>query len=343
MMVLESSGLGIKFNVLGNRGDRVCNFARCYDNSDYRKFVDDSTLVTYEFEQGNEDAMLLAQDEGKLVPEYENVWMKIERDREKEYLRSHGFPVARFVVVDGGEEALRAARDEFNWKAVIKRARGGYDGKGQFYILSEKHGEDLKKIEGKLVVEEFIDFDYESSIILSRGKEGISCYPVSFNFNREGILIYNYGKIKDSGEREVASNLSSSLDYQGTMGVEFFVREGRVIINEFSPRVHNSGHYTLNFSATSQFENHIRAISSLPLGSTETMPYFGMVNILGKSKVNSSLLKEGNVFLYGKESTSPRRKVGHVNVSGNSVEDVKKRIERIMEQLYSNDLSFLKL
>ncbi|MGC8645690.1 MAG: ATP-grasp domain-containing protein [Thermoplasmata archaeon] len=342
MMVLESAGLGVRFNVLGNTSDPVCRYAKCYDNSEYERFVEESSIVTYEWEQGNGNAMLLASEEGKLVPEYGNVWMKIERDREKEFLSRKGFPVARFTVVENGREAIKAVRDEFNWNAVIKRVSGGYDGKGQLYVRNEKYDPAVEKISGRLVVEEFVDFDYESSIILARSGEEMSYYPVSYNFNSDGILVYNYGPIRDSGEREIAGKLAESLGYRGVMGVEFFVRDGKAIINELSPRVHNSGHYTINSSVTSQFENHVRAITSLPLGSTSTPSFFGMVNILGKSFVNAGIARQGNVFLYGKESTSPRRKVGHVNVSGNSIDDVRGKIERIIGELYGNDLSFLR-
>ncbi|MEM0128287.1 MAG: 5-(carboxyamino)imidazole ribonucleotide synthase [Thermoplasmatales archaeon] len=343
MMVLESAGLGIEFNVLGNMDDRVCRYAKCFDNSRYKEFVEESSIITYEFEQGNEDAMRLASDRKKLVPDYTSVWMKIERDREKEYLSRNNFPVVRFVIADNGKEAIREVRDQFNWRAVIKKVKGGYDGKGQFYVLNERYDANIDKIKDKVVVEEYIDFDYESSIIVARNKDGISTYPVSFNVNKDGILLYNYGPIHDSGESELGKRLSLSMNYIGVMGIEFFVRDGIATINEFSPRVHNSGHYTINSSTTSQFENHVRAVAGLPLGSTETNGYFGMLNILGKSHLSSDLVKYGNIFWYGKENDSPRRKVGHINIQGTTFDEVVNKINLLLDKIYGNDTSFLKV
>ncbi|MEM0130374.1 MAG: ATP-grasp domain-containing protein [Thermoplasmatales archaeon] len=343
MMVLESAGLGIEFNVLGNVNDRVCRYARCFNHSRYEEFVEESSVVTYEFEQGNEEAMLLAARKNKLIPDYMNVWMKIERDREKEYLRSNNFPVARFVTAENGREAIREIRDQFNWRAVVKKVRGGYDGKGQFYVLDGRYDPRIEEIEDKVVIEEYVDFDYESSIIVVRGNNEISAYPVTLNVNREGILLYNYGPVEDSGETDLGMKLATSMNYVGVIGIEFFVKDGKAIINEFSPRVHNSGHYTINSSATSQFENHIRAIAGLPLGSTSTSGYFGMVNILGKAYIDSDLERYGNVFLYGKENSSPRRKVGHINIQGSTIADVRGKIETLLLRVYGNDFSKLKI
>jgi 5-(carboxyamino)imidazole ribonucleotide synthase len=343
MMVLEGLKLGLKFNILGNKKDYVCKFASCYGYEDIDKFLDESDIITFEFEQGNEDAMIAASDMGKLYPNYKSVWLKIERDREKEFLTSKGLPVPRFKIAENGSEALKIIKDEFNGTAVVKRTKGGYDGKGQIYIKNNNFIDQLKTINDRLVIEEFVDFDYECSVIVVRGARDFFNYPVSFNYNREGILIYNYGKLEDKGEVKIAKDLTKYLDYRGTMGVEFFIKDGKVMINEFSPRVHNSGHYTLNSSFTSQFENHLRAISNMSLGSTETLNFFGMVNILGKTDVQSELLKYGTVYWYGKENSNPRRKVGHINIIGSSIEDVKTKIDSLISQLYPDNLESIRI
>lgn len=343
MMVLEGLKLGLKFNILGNKKNYICKFASCYGYEEIDKFLDESDIITFEFEQGNEDAMIAASDMGKLFPNYKSVWLKIERDREKEFLASKGLPVPRFKIAENGSEALKIVKDEFNGFAVVKRTKGGYDGKGQFYIKDNKFTEQLKTINDRLVVEEFVDFDYESSVIVVRDRSGFVNYPVSFNYNREGILIYNYGKIEDKGEVQIAKNLIEHLNYIGTMGVEFFMKDGKVMINEFSPRVHNSGHYTLNSSFTSQFENHLRAISGMTLGSTRTLDFFGMVNLLGKTNFQSVILKYGDIYWYGKENSNPRRKVGHINITGGSIGDVKTKIDSLMTELYMDNLEFLKI
>ncbi len=343
MMVFEGLKIGLKFNVLGNKNDYVCRFTTCYGFEEIRNFLDESDIITFEFEQGNEEAMIAASDAGKLYPNYKSVWLKIERDREKEFLASKGLPVARFRIAENGMDASLIIRDEFNGLAVVKRTKGGYDGKGQIYVRGSEQLDRLKKIQDKLVVEEFVDFDYESSVIVARDSKDLVSYPVSFNYNKDGILIYNYGEIEDNGEVQVAKKLLNELNYIGTMGVEFFSKDGTVMINEFSPRVHNSGHYTLNSSFTSQFENHIRAIAGIGLGSTRTQNFFGMVNILGKANIPSEVLGMGNVHWYGKENSNPRRKVGHININGATIEEVKSKIDILISKIYSNNLDFLKM
>ncbi len=342
MMVLEGIKLGFNFNVLGKTSDYVCRFAKCYGDNEIKQFLDDSEIVTFEFEQGNENAMIEASDKSKLYPNYKSVWLKIEKDREKKFYSSYGFPVPSYKIAESGADALKVAKDEFNGNAVIKRTSGGYDGKGQFYVRNNKITDNIENLRERMVVEELVEFDYESSVIITRDRSKIVSYPVSFNYNREGILIFNYGSIKDNGETEIARSIAEKLDYIGTMGVEFFIKNGKPLVNEFSPRVHNSGHYTLNSSFTSQFENHIRAISGIGLGQTSTIDFFGMVNILGKSGIKSNILNLGNVYWYGKDNTSPRRKVGHINVTGSTQEDIKKKIDLLLNELYDNDFNFLK-
>lgn len=343
MMVLEGIKFGMKFNILGNKGDFVCKFGKCFSNEDYKQFIDESTIITFEFEQGNENAMIAASDSKKLFPSYETVWLKIEKLREKSFLSSKGIAVPRFKLAGDGKEALKIVKDEFNGTAVIKKSAGGYDGKGQFYIKNNVYSEAIEKLRENLIVEEFINYDYESSVIITSDGYKTVSYPVSFNFNTDGILVYNYGPVENRREIDVAKKISEFLHYRGTMGVEFFVRKDEILVNEFSPRVHNSGHYTLNSSITSQFENHLRAISGIEIGSTLTNNFFGMVNILGKSYVPSDLCSLGNVHWYYKNNTNPRRKVGHINISGKAINEVKEKINVVIDRLYSNNFYFLKL
>nr|WP_252900356.1 ATP-grasp domain-containing protein [Vulcanisaeta sp. JCM 14467] len=191
----------------------------------------------------------------------------------------------------------------------------------------------------RFVVEELVNFDYEVSIVVTRdGKGDFRAYPPTFNYNSKGILVYNYGPLND-GEVldkfvEVARKLADSLNYVGTMAIEFFVRGGDVLINEFAPRVHNTGHYTLDAAFVSQFEQHLRAITGMELGDTALLSYGGMVNILGTSRVPPEVLRYGKVYWYGKGEVRRRRKMGHVNVVGESLDDVKRKISIIMDLIY---------
>ena len=340
MMILEGRKLPFEFYVLGNKDDPACRIAdKCFPESQYKELVDSSDVVTFEFEHVSEEALNYAEDLGKLYPRINSVELKRERYREKEFLRDHGFPVPRFYVANDGEEALRILRDEFNNEGVLKQSRGGYDGKGQYFI----HGnaEEYQFIKGmkcKFIVEEYVNFDFEASIIATRSRREFKAFTPSFNYNERGILVYNYGPYYNDKMVEMADKLTAELGYIGTISIEFFIRGNEVLINEIAPRVHNTGHYTLDAAETSQFEQHIRAIVDLDLGSTKILSPFGMVNILGVGEVPKDTLKFGKVYWYGKTEVRRRRKMGHVNILGDNLEDVKDKINKIMKLIYPHGL-----
>lgn len=342
MMINEGRRFPLTFYVLDDPSTPACRIAdKCFTPEQYREAVDSADVVTFEFEHVKEEALQYAHDQGKLFPPLESVELKRERHKEKLYYRDHGLPTPRFTVVYSGEDALRVARDEFNNWAVIKQSRGGYDGKGQYFLKGSQEGfESLKESKCTFVVEEYIDFDYEASVIFVRDRKGNwSAYPPTYNLNLKGILIYNYGPITDIGFTELARKLAESLNYVGTLGLELMVKGGKVYINEFAPRVHNTGHYTLDGSLVSQFENHLRAILGMPLGSTQVKGFAGMVNILGTDEVPEEVMTIGRVYWYNKEGVKRRRKVGHVNVVGESLAEVKSKVDRIMELVYRNNVA----
>lgn len=337
MMILEGRKLPLKFYVLGNPEDPACKIAdKCYPLENYKEMIDESDVVTFEFEHVSEEALNYAEEKRKLLPRINSVELKRERYKEKEFLRDHNFPVPRFEVADNGEEALRILKNDFNNIGVIKQSKGGYDGKGQYFIKedSEKY-QFIKNMNYKFVVEEFIDFDFEASIIVTRSKREFKSFTPSFNYNEKGILIYNYGPYFNTEIEKIGEKLTKDLNYIGTMGIEFFVKGNQVLINETAPRVHNTGHYTLDASFVSQFEQHLRAISDMDLGDTTFLKPFGMVNILGKSDFPKEILRIGKVYWYGKNEAKKRRKMGHVNIIGKDLEDVKGKIDNIMKLLYT--------
>lgn len=337
MMILEGRKYPFEFYVLGDKdNDPACKIAhKCFSEDEYKQMIDSSDVVTFEFEHVSEKALEYAEEQGKLLPRLNTVELKRERYKEKEFLRNNGFPVPRFYVAEDGEEALRILKDEFNNEGVIKISRGGYDGKGQYFIHNdvEKY-QFIKDMKCKFVVEEFVRFDFEASIIAVRSKNEFKYYTPSFNYNEKGILVYNYGPYYNEKMASIAEELTRKLEYSGTIGIEFFVRGNEVLINEIAPRVHNTGHYTLDAAATSQFEQHIRAISGLPLGPTDVLAFFGMVNILGTDTLPVEILKYGKVYWYGKTEVRKRRKMGHVNILGENLEDIKRKIDIVMKLIY---------
>ncbi|BFH73859.1 5-(carboxyamino)imidazole ribonucleotide synthase [Sulfurisphaera javensis] len=341
MMILEGRKYPFKFYVMDEPDAPACKIAdKCYSPEEYKQMIDQSDIVTFEFEHVKEEALQYAEEQGKLLPRLNTVELKRERWKEKIFYKDHGLPTPRFYVVNDGEEALKILKDEFNNIGVLKQSKGGYDGKGQYFIKGdpEKYSF-IKDMKCKFVVEEFVNFDYEASIIAVRDKNGnFKAYPPTYNYNEKGILVYNYGPLKDNRFAEIAKRLMDSLEYIGTIGIEFFVRNGEILINEFAPRVHNTGHYTLDSAFISQFEQHLRAITGLELGNTDLLSYGGMVNILGTDKVPFEVIKYGKVYWYGKSEVRKRRKMGHVNVIGENLEDVKQKIDIIMKLIYPQGL-----
>lgn len=344
MMILEGRKLGDQFFVLGgDHNDPASRIAdRHFAYSEYREFVDECDVVTYEFEHVNQDALEYASEQKKLRPGIEPVKLKRDRSREKEFLQSAGFPVPRFTVAESLQE-LGNARKDFG-RCVIKTVSGGYDGKGQYYLKADQNvPEDMP--EQKYIIEDFIDYQYEASIIISRSTRGeISAHTPSYNLNMNGILINNLAPTDDNGMLEIARKLVYTLNYVGVMGIEFFIVDGKPIINEFAPRVHNTGHHTLVGSSISQFEQHIRAITGLPVGSPELLSPSGIVNIIGTGldwiKKNSVLKIGGTqVYWYGKDDIRRKRKMGHVNCVSPNEEGLRTKLGQVMAVVYGNEMA----
>ncbi len=341
MMILESRGLPIFFNVYSeSMGDPATEIAsQNFIGNDYEKFVDNSDFVTFEFEHINRRMIEYASSQGKLRPGIKSIELKMQRHLEKEFLRDNSFPVGDFIVASGSEDAL--VKSTRFGRFVIKRSSGGYDGKGQFYYNNMIDFPENEK--GYFVVEKFVDYTSEASIICGRDSQGNEIfYEPSYNLNMQGILVRNYTGIED-GEtvlrmREIASRLMKSLDYTGIMGIEFFITEDGPIINEYAPRVHNTGHHTLMGSSVSQFENHIRAVSDIPMDDPVTYVPSGIVNIIGTSLSMESLRRIGEIpgtriFMYRKGETRRKRKMGHVCVTASTqakLVEKEKNIESII-------------
>jgi 5-(carboxyamino)imidazole ribonucleotide synthase len=274
--------------VVGEYGDRDA-LARLTDGAD---------VVTYEFENVPVDA---AASVGA-VPGVAALERGQDRLHEKELFRSLGIPTVRF----GDLEATGVP-------ALVKTRRLGYDGKGQ------RRAEAVEALADGELAEELVAFDRELSIVGVRGRDGETRFwPVGENVHRDGILRVTHAPAVDAPQSEaeaLCTTLLDALDYVGVLAVELFEVGGRLLANEFAPRVHNTGHWTIDGAVTSQFENHLRAILGLPLGPTEARAPSVMVNVIGEVPPLEELaaLQGTHVHLYGKEPRAGR-KVGHLTL-----------------------------
>lgn len=342
MMILEGKKLGVDFHVIDKAKDgpasRIAD--KAYEYNELREFVDNCDFVTYEFEHVDERVLKYASEQGKLRPGLLPVELKRDRSREKIFLKDNNLPVGEFEVADDSGTAERMGREYGD--AVIKSVHGGYDGKGQYLVKDGVLEEELP--EGRYVVEKFVNFDMEASVIAARDHNGnTEFFQPSLNVNYKGMLYYNAAPIEDSGMRDVVKSLMEKLSYVGVIGVEFFIKNGRPYINEFAPRVHNSGHHTLVGSSISQFEQHIRAVCGFPLGSPKLYRPSGILNMVGTPMSDELRMKilslpETQVYWYGKNGIRKRRKVGHVNVSAQSYADLLERVKSLSEIVYGTDL-----
>ncbi|HTP38624.1 MAG TPA: 5-(carboxyamino)imidazole ribonucleotide synthase [Steroidobacteraceae bacterium] len=264
-----------------------------------------------------------------------------DRLQEKRCFERLGIATTRYAAVTGRASLLRAIRD-IGLPGVLKTRRMGYDGKGQ-YVLRTAADLDAawQALGGKpLLYEEFVDYDLEVSAIGVRGRRGeVALYPLSRNYHHEGILrltLAPWPAPRLARQSEAAlRRLLEDFRYVGVLTVEFFVHRGRLIANEMAPRVHNSGHWTIEGAVASQFENHLRAIAGWPLGSTAARGHAAMINFIGAVPQAASLLGEADLHLhnYGKDPR-PGRKVGHCTVLADSAVVRDRRARALMKRVY---------
>ena len=289
-------------------------------------FAEAVDVVTYEFENvPRRTAEILARRK-PLRPGVEALATTQDRFAEKSFVSNLGIPTAPFRAV-GSEADLAAALDEIGRPAVLKTRRFGYDGKGQVMIRPETAvGDAWRNLRGaSCILEGFVPFEREVSVVAARTVEGaFAAYDLCHNTHRHHILDVTRvpAGVSPKTEREavaVAEKIAAALDYVGVLAVEMFVvRDGggeRVVVNEIAPRVHNSGHWTIEGAETSQFEQHVRAVCGWPLGSPARRGTIQMTNLIGHDADGwRALLEEpgAHLHLYGKAEARPGRKMGHV-------------------------------
>lgn len=302
------------------------------------------SAVTTEFENAPASSLDILASEILVRPAAQAVAIAQNRIFEKTFFKERGIAVGDFAVArchDSFERGLL----QVGLPAIIKTARFGYDGKGQYRVDTLPQAMEILEREADMlpvVIEALLPLDLEISVILARSaKDQLGFWPVAENQHRHGILDMTIAPARISEAlaqqaRDTAATIARQLDYVGVLAVEFFVSQGRLLVNEMAPRPHNSGHYTLDACITSQFEQQVRMLAGLPAGSTEQLRPAVMVNILGELWAQGtppwSLLfaePEVKLHLYGKQEPRPGRKMGHFTVLGSTVEQALCTAERL--------------
>jgi len=290
------------------------------------KLAGESDIITYEIESGNTD--VLSKLKAEIEPSPSTLSIIQDKLSQKKFLSENGLPVSQFYEITSLDD-LREKIKELGLPVLLKSRRDAYDGRGNFKISSSDEIEKAyQHFDGKsLMVEKFVDFKMEVSVIAARNTRGeIATYPLVENIHEDNILKITIAParvsdnvIKNAGE--IAKKTMQVLNGAGVFGIEMFVdQDNKILINEIAPRVHNSGHHTLQSCKTSQFEQHLRAILGLNLGSTDLVHKTVMCNILGpdgfEGKYKPVQLEKDGVYLrmYGKDVSKPQRKLGHFNV-----------------------------
>jgi len=291
-------------------------------------------VITYEFENVPVEALQHIEGITPVYPPAAALRHSQDRLDEKKLFDDLKIPLPGYHVIDTRADIDEAA-NKLGLPMVIKTRRLGYDGKGQF-IANELA--DLDAAWGELggqalIAEQWVPFDYEVSCIGVRNVDGdIAIYPLSRNVHVDGILRTSRSPVDEPELAEKASvyvnRLLDHLDYVGVLALELFVTGEQLLANEFAPRVHNSGHWSIEGSETSQFENHLRAILNLPLGSTESKGHAGMVNLIGEIPEAVRQQEIGQLHDYGKEPRSGR-KLGHITVVADTAEECDQLVEKL--------------
>jgi len=290
------------------------------------KLAEQSDIITYEIESGNTD--VLSKLKAVIEPSPSTLSIIQDKLSQKKFLSKNGLPVSQFYEIVSLDD-LYEKINELSLPVLLKARRDAYDGRGNFKITSPDEVEKAyRHFDGKsLMVEKFVNFKMEVSVIAIRNTKGeIATYPMVENIHEDNILKITIAPARVSDDvirnaGEIAKKIMQVLNGAGVFGIEMFIdQNNKILINEIAPRVHNSGHHTLQSCKTSQFEQHLRAILGLDLGSTDLVHKTVMYNILGpdgfEGKYKPVQLKKDGVYLkmYGKNISKPYRKLGHFNV-----------------------------
>lgn len=350
MMSADAKRMGYNVIVLDPKPNsptgQVCDEqiqARFDDINGMRELAKKSDVLTYEFEHINVDLLKILEDEGhKLYPSSQTLRIIQNKFVQKTMLKEIDVKVADFYKIESLDE-LKNVFEKLGGKLILKTCTDGYDGKGNIVIKDiSKLEEAYEKFSGfQIMAEELIDFKKEVSIIVARNHDGIALYPVAENVHENSILIKSYvpanvtEKVSDSIFK-VSEKVIDAFDDYGIFCIEYFVDQNdNVLVNEIAPRPHNSGHYTIEGCVSSQYEQIIRIVTGMPLGSPKLRCPSVMYNILGDETVTGSYRVEGgevllgiedcHLHLYGKPETADQKKIGHITALGETVLEADKK------------------
>lgn len=309
-------------------------------------------VVTYEFEHISLEALKELEEEGtKVYPSSETLSHIQNKFEQKEWLAKNNIPVPDFIKINSLDE-LKKAHEKFGYPMILKTCTGGYDGKGNAVI--KEAGDEIKAYEalgsGKLplMAEKWVSYEKEVSVLACRSINGeTAIFPVAENVHKNSILDETTvpAQISEESNREafdVAQKCLMAFNAYGMLCIELFVqKDGHILVNELAPRPHNSGHYTIEACYTSQYEQHIRAILGLPLGNPNLIKPVAMKNIIGdingvaniKGLDEAYKNKNVKIHIYGKETVSKGRKMGHVTAIADTVEEALAQVRKAHEAL----------
>lgn len=345
MMALAAKAKGFRIAVLDPTEDCPCGqvaditiTGEYSDLNKIKRLAEVSDVITYEFENIDAEGLQWLNEHAYVPQGVQLLAITQDRTKEKAAIQNTGVEVAPYAVIETKEDIMKYLK-ELGLPAVLKTARGGYDGKGQFVIRNEEQVDEAAELlkAGTCVLEKWIPFEKEISVIICRnGKGEYAVFPVGENIHQDNILHETIVPARISEEaRETAVQkaiqLAEGFQLVGTLAVEMFLTSDGIYVNELAPRPHNSGHYSIEACETSQFEQHILAVCNWPLGTTELLKPAVMVNILGEHQAavieKIPNVKDWKVHLYGKKEAKYKRKMGHVTILRHSIEAALTEIE----------------
>lgn len=359
MMLYDARKFDIATHVLESNTEApsaiACNKFVYGDIQDYETVVNfgkEVDLITFEIEAVNLQALKKLEELGKTVyPSSATLELIQSKQRQKNFYKENHIPTSPFINFES-LSALKSAyqNNEFKLPQVWKVATGGYDGKGVQVLKTEKDFEKLA--DAPCLIEELIDFDMELAVIVARNPSGeTKSYPVvEMEFHPEANQVeYVLSPARISDEtaqkaRDLAEKVSQKFEHVGLLAIEFFLtKDGEILVNEVAPRPHNSGHLTIEGNYTNQFEQHLRSILDLPLGDSSTKKPAVMVNLVGDENYEGQVvyknidqifaLKGVTPHIYGKKQTRPFRKMGHVTIINESIEEARTMAEKVKKQI----------
>jgi 5-(carboxyamino)imidazole ribonucleotide synthase len=342
MLALAGYPLGLQFVVLdpsaGACATQVADLiqANYDDQAALQELAAQVDVVTFEFENVPSESLKYLQENCPVFPPPIALHMAQDRLNEKNMFSRLDIPVPAFVAIDTRQQ-LEQAVEQIGLPSVLKTRSMGYDGKGQI-VLKTQHEIDSawEQLGGRpLIIESMVAFDREVSMIAVRNREAeIVFYPLSENTHHQGILHYAQSRPDDSAQsraQDYIKRILDELNYVGVLALELFDVNGELLANEIAPRVHNSGHWTIEGAELRQFENHLRAVLNLPLGSTRPVGFAAMVNFIGTMPDKATVLDNSMVHLHDyHKAPRPGRKIGHATLKSETPSQLSAELEKLI-------------